>query len=155
MDGLARLGGDAVEQGGEIGGIGVFRRLVARRAVANDAAALLGADDGEGGGFRMGAALGAARDVHGNAVAGKGHMARDLGGKRARRDQAMRAGGRARTGGDAAARIGGVRDEAKALRGTCVAAASACAERSEQKRAAWRRPHPSRAIGLGDPGKLA
>lgn len=69
MDGLTRS--DVVECAGEIGGIGVFRRLVARSTVANDAAALLCADNGEGRCLRMGAPLGASRDVESDAVTGK------------------------------------------------------------------------------------
>jgi hypothetical protein len=153
MDGLARCGGEAVEQGGEIGGIGVFRRLIARRAVANDAAALPGADDGQGRRPWMGAALGAARDVYGDAISREGNVARELGGKGAGSDQAMRAKRRPRAGGDAAARIGSVRDEAEALGRNTRCLGLTHAERSEQERAVGRGPHPICAIRLGDAGK--
>jgi hypothetical protein len=101
MDGLAT--GDAGEQSFEIGGIGAGYRRIARRAVADDAAALLRADDSERGGLRVRAAFDATGDVERNAVAGERHMVYDLGGKRARSNQAMRASGGARAGGDAAA----------------------------------------------------
>ncbi len=146
--------GDALDHRDEIGGIGILRRRLPRRTVTHDAAALLSSDDGERGCSRMRAALGAARHMHGNAVARKRHMARKLRSECARRDQAMRAERRSRAGGDAAARIGGLGDETKAVCRLLCRPGPNCAERPKEKSSARRRPCPKSAVGLGDPGKL-
>src|SRR3972149_11017004 len=99
MGGLARPARDAAEFSEEIGGAGIGRWRTLRRSVADDAAALRGADDGQGSRFLMGTPLGATRDVNGDPVAGKRHVARDLGRKRAGRNQSVRASRRPRTGG--------------------------------------------------------
>src|SRR3990172_6820872 len=111
MGRLARAARDAAEFSEVIGGVSIGRWRALRRSVADDAAALRGADDRERGGLLMGTPLGATRDMDGDPVAGKRHVARDLGRKRAGRDQSVRASGRPRAGGDAAARIGWLRNE--------------------------------------------
>ena len=102
----------------------------------------------------MRAAFGAARDVHGEALAGKRHVARDLGRERARRDQTARASRRARTGDDAAARVVGVGNEAEPVRLAHRGNRIRLAERPEQQSAVRRRPRPARALRHGDLGKL-
>src|SRR3989304_6474839 len=109
MGGLARAARDAAGFSEEIGGVSIGRWRALRRSVADDAAALRGADDGERGGLLMGTPLGATRDMDGDPVAGKRHMARNLGRKRAGRDQSVRASGGPRAGGAAAGRTGGFR----------------------------------------------
>src|SRR5680860_1901858 len=116
MGGLTHPARNAVELTDKIGGGGIGRWRALRRSVTDDAAARLGADDGERGGLLMGAAFGATRDVNGDAVAGERHAASDLRRERAGRDQSVRASRRPWTGGDAAARIGRLDDEAELLR---------------------------------------
>src|SRR3990170_7477896 len=111
MSGLARPARDAAEFSEEIDGVSIGRWRVLRRSVADDATALLGADNGQRSRRGMSAAFGATRDVNGDSVAGKRHVARNLGRKRAGCDQSVRAKRRPRTGGDAAARIGWLRNE--------------------------------------------
>src|SRR5262245_30112929 len=101
----------------------------------------------------MGAAFGAARDMHGDAIAGEGNVPRNLGGKGAGCDQAMRAKRRPRTGGDAAAWIGGFGNKVEALGRNPRCHGTASAERPEQKHAVRRGPHPTCAILLGDAGE--
>ena len=102
----------------------------------------------------MRAAFGAARDMHGETLAGKRHLTRDLGRQRARRDQTARASRRARTGDDAAAWVGGVGNEAEPVRLAYRGNRIRLAERPEQQSAVRRRPRPARTLRHGDLGKL-
>src|SRR3990170_662287 len=140
MGGLSRAAREAVELTYEIGGAGIGRWRALRRSVTDDAAALLGADDSERGRLLMGTPLGATRDVDGDSVAGKRHMARELRRKRAGRDQSVRASGRPWTGGDTASRIGCFHDEAELFRPARCRNGVRLSERSEQESAVERRP---------------
>ena len=102
----------------------------------------------------MSAAFGATRDVNGDSVAGKRHVARNLGRKRAGCDQSVRAKRRPRTGGDAAARIGWLRNETETSCRLLCCRSICLAERPEQESAAERRPGPVCAARLRHPGKL-
>ncbi len=104
MDGLALRNG-AGNLGGEVAGRDVNGWCCPRGAVANNAAAMGGSDHGQRRGCGMGAALGAAGHVDGDAAAQPGELRRQRGGEPARIDEAGRTGRRAGTGGDAAARI--------------------------------------------------
>src|SRR5438876_6290089 len=111
MDDLADLAGDADNLGDDVDRIEIGRWRRTRRAVADDAATLLCADDGERGRRGVGAALGAARNMQGDTVAGGRQMLGDLRRERAGRDQPRSAGRSPGTGDDAPARIVRLRNE--------------------------------------------
>ena len=134
----------------------------ARRAIADNAAAARGADHGERCGSGMGAALGASGNVDRDPVrSGRGttselrckrrHQRR---GECAGRDRTRGASRRARTGGDAPARVVGARHETEVFGGVRPARSIARRQRAQKQRPARRRAHSRRPLLGGDAGKL-
>src|SRR6478736_2363295 len=112
MSGLARVR-QALKLGEDAGGIEIGLGRHARRAVADDACAALGAYDGKQGRRWMGAAFGAAGDMHKRER--RRQVRRKLGGEDARRDQPRCTGRRAGAGDDAPPEIARLDDEAASL----------------------------------------
>ena len=115
MGSLVGLCHDSRNLGTEVRGIDVVTRRRARRAMVNDTAAARGAHQGERGRHRMGAALGAARNVDRNAATRpeavfESRVQRRP--KRTSRDQPRGASRRARASGDATPGIASTHDEA-------------------------------------------
>src|SRR5262252_2219969 len=116
MSSLFALGGEPRNLVDEVCRIDVMARGHARGAVVNDSTPARGAHQGDRGGNRKGAALGAARKVDSNGVAlSVPDGIKDRGGrrrKRTRREQPRGAGGSAWACGDASSGVTGTRHEA-------------------------------------------
>ena len=117
----------------------------------NDAAAALGSHHGERGGTGVGAALGAAGNM--DEMAGRRQMRRQLMREHACADQSRRACGLAGTGNNLPARIIRARDESFTLGHIGKRRSLRARDADEQKPAAGRKPHGTRAVLGGDTGE--
>ena len=128
--GLARVR-QALDLGEDAGGIEIGLGRHARRAVADDAGAALGTYDGKQGRRWMGAAFGAAGDMH-EGESARRQVRRKLGGEDARRDQPRCTGRRAGAGDDAPPEIARLDDEAESLSRSARGNGVSLAQWSEQ-----------------------
>src|SRR5208282_5157504 len=111
---------------------------IARRAIGNERASAWRADDGQCGGRRMGAALGAAGNVNGERAAEmrRGRL-RDCGRDGARGNVRGRTDRRAGASDDMAARVVGANDKAKPLGGGEERGRHLWCESDDHEYAAW------------------